>query len=101
MKARLSVTLVAMLLVASTSSATWASALTGACCFQSGACQELTSFQCGDSGGDYIGDDVPCAAVNCRAGVVAPLLSGASLVAAASALAGIGALRAIRRRRAL
>ena len=71
----------------------------GACCFQQGACQDLMASQCEGAGGDYIGEGTSCAAVNCGAPVAAPLLSAAGVVAAVSALLGVGAMRHVRRRR--
>lgn len=40
---------------------------TGACCLPDYTCQVLTADQCALAGGDYKGDDVPCAADTCPA----------------------------------
>lgn len=76
----------------------FAAAPTGACCFSSGACQELTGMACEDAGASFIGDGTACADVNCGARVAAPLLSGAGVVAAIFALAATWVLRMSRRR---
>ena len=98
-RARVGVALLGFVLLASSAPAAWAAAPTGACCFRDGSCEELADFQCTDAGGDFIGTGMTCATVNCNAPVAAPLLSAAGLIAAASALGGIGLLRALARRR--
>ena len=90
---------IAGLLLALTTAPAWAVAPTGACCFNDGSCEDLVAFQCEDAGGDFIGNS--CATVNCRVPLAAPLLSAAGLIAAASALLGVGGMRAFSRRRRL
>ncbi len=39
----------------------------GACCFSSGLCLSMSGLECLAQGGTYQGDNVSCAAANCRA----------------------------------
>jgi hypothetical protein len=77
----------------------WANLPLGACCFDSGNCEDLMVTQCDDAGADFIGAGTTCATTNCRAPVAAPLLSAAGVVAAAAGLLGVSALRMLGRRR--
>ncbi len=73
----------------------------GACCFATGACQDLLETQCETQNGDFIGGGTTCQAIDCSAPVAAPMLSIAGLVAALGALGGLGVYRlTIGRRRA-
>lgn len=91
--------LLGLLLLSQLPTVVWAAAPLGACCFRDGGCEDLVSFQCEGAGGTFIGDLTSCATVNCGAPVAAPLLSAAGMIAAVSAIAGVGAARAIARRR--
>ena len=72
---------------------------TGACCFPGGSCEELLASVCEGQGGEFIGFETSCAAIDCAAPVGAPMLSLLGLVSAVGALGGLGLWRLVQRRR--
>lgn len=71
----------------------------GACCFANGTCQDLQAVQCVGPGETFIGEGTSCSTIDCAAPVAAPVLSIFGMIAAAGALAALGARRLIAARR--
>lgn len=76
-----------------------AGAPTGACCFATGACEELPSFICEDQEGTFIGNDTTCDLIACEAPLAVPMLSIFGLVSAVGMLGGFGLYRLLFRSR--
>jgi hypothetical protein len=76
-----------------------ATASVGACCFQSGACEDVSEFDCSEADGSFAGDGTSCGVIQCRGPAVgAPAMSLLGLVGALGALAGLAVHRLVLRK---
>jgi len=76
-----------------------ATASVGACCFQSGACENVSEFDCSEADGSFAGDGTSCGVIQCRGPAVgAPAMSLLGLVGALGALAGLAVHRLVLRK---